>query len=290
MNEARRANLQPEGTVKLGNAPNVRRGMLGRMLPLIVLLFVCKPLKGTQTLWQIGVFNESSGEFSSELNPAQDPVFTVGKSQAAHDWFAFQPGSGNGRAGFRPHPFTILFDLAEKPKGLYTLKVALLSYSPRLPWLQVDINGHRGWFYQHPKLVNSAGDLSAVYLSFYATSQIECVLPSEYLVTGTNKLVLTALDEPGERDDAQGPGVFPGTSAIIYDALALLHDPAAPSAPAPNSAQVLPTPYYKLRGEEQVEIGGCVREVRTTARKGARDASRGRNASCSRSHGQSRFW
>ncbi len=78
------------------------------------------------------------------LNPAQDPVFNVGKSDPAKDWYAYQPGSGNGRAGFRPHPFTVKFDLSTAPQGVFSLKVGLLAYMARLPRLQIEINGHRG--------------------------------------------------------------------------------------------------------------------------------------------------
>jgi len=226
-------------------------------LGLIVLMLNAKPLRAAETIWHIGVFDESSSEFSTKLdytNPAQDPVFVVGKSNPARDWSAFQPGSGNGPAGFRAHPFTIEFDLAATPKGLYTLKVALLAYGPRLPWLQVEINGHRGWLYQRPKLAYSAGDQGILYLPHYSTAQIECALPTEDLAKGKNRLVLIAMDEPGERDDALGNGFFPGNSAITYDALALLHDPGLSYQPAQTSAQVVPSIYYKSRGNGLFEM------------------------------------
>ena len=53
----------------------------------------------------------------------------VGRSNAAKDWPGYQPGSANGSAGYRPHPFTILFDMPEVPRGIYVLKVALLAYT-----------------------------------------------------------------------------------------------------------------------------------------------------------------
>ena len=80
-----------------------------------------------QKLWQVGTFDESSQEFKAEgidyKNPAQDPVFIVGKGDPAKDWYAYQPGSGNGVAGLRPHPFTVKFDLSSAPKGVFSLKV-----------------------------------------------------------------------------------------------------------------------------------------------------------------------
>lgn len=217
-----------------------------------------------ETLWQIGTFNESSSDLAPVVdpatgqpridysNPAQDPVYIVGKSDPARDWFAFQPGTANGRAGHRPHPFTILFDLAESPEGSYKLRVSLLAYAPRLPKLQVELNGHRGWFYQHPRLSYNAGDPWIFYLPHYSTTQIECDLPLRYLVKGRNRLVLTALDDVDQRDDSQPLGFpWPGTSGLIYDALALetRNQPSAQRV----AATAVPTIYYRSRGSQLVE-------------------------------------
>jgi alpha-mannosidase len=208
---------------------------------------------GAETLWQIGKFDESSGEFvegklhpPAYSDPASDPVFTVGQSDPAKHWLPFQPGTSNGKAGYRRHPFTVRFDLKNAPNGGYRLDIALLSYSPRLPWLEISVNGHRAWFYQHPKLAYSAGDESVFYLPFYSTTGIQAELPARYLTKGTNTLVLTALDEAGPRDDSQPSGfAWPGTSGIIYDALALRYTDAAPSR---MSVSVFPSIYYQRSG------------------------------------------
>jgi hypothetical protein len=219
------------------------------------------------TVWQIGTFNESSSDLSPVIdpvtgqrridysNPAQDPVYTVGRSDATKEWFAFQPGTANGKAGYRPHPFTILFNLEDQPKGVYKLKLSLLAYSPRLPRLQVDINGHLGWFYQHPKLSYTAGDPWIFYLPHYSTAQIECELPARFLAKGPNRLVLTALDESDQRDDSQPLGFsWPGTSGIIYDAVGLEHDPTIRPSPQDVTATVIPTIFYNSRGHQLVEL------------------------------------
>ena len=105
---------------------------------------------GAEKVFQIGSFDVSSNEFNS--GSAENPVYVVGKSNPAKDWFAVQPGTANTQAGTRPHPYTIQFDLVDPPLGLYTLKVGLLVKGAGIPWLQVEMNGHRGWFYRHPKL------------------------------------------------------------------------------------------------------------------------------------------
>jgi len=212
-----------------------------------------------QTLWQIGKFDESSGEFvrgkldpQIYSDPTSDPVFVVGRSDIRKDWLPFQAGTTNGKAGYRRHPFTIRFDLKNAPSGGYRLDLALLSYSPRLPWLEISINGHRGWFYQHPKLAYSAGDESVFYLPFYSTDNIQCDLPTHYLVKGANTLVLTALEEPGPRDDSQPAGFpWPGASGIVYDALALRHTAVRQSK---MSVSVLPTIYYQRSGGQLNEL------------------------------------
>ena len=158
---------------------------------------------GSSVLWQIGVFDDSSHEFNLGIDPetgrptahpidytdpAENPVFVVGKSNPA-DWYAYQPGTSNGKAGFRAHPFTIQFDLLEKPEGLFTLELSVLHYSPRLPRLEVNVNGHRGLFYQHPILNYSRGDVANLFIPHYSKAMITCDLPTSFLQRGNNKLV-----------------------------------------------------------------------------------------------------
>ena len=91
------------------------------------------------------------------------------------------------------------------------------SYTPRVPRLEVSVNGRRAWFYQHPKLVYIAPR--------YAVATITTDIPTPLLNQGSNKLVLTAIDEPGTRDDSEGMYMVPGNSGIYYDALRLDHEP-----------------------------------------------------------------
>src|SRR5277367_4907404 len=90
----------------------------------------------SETVWQIGNFDGASIEFGKRIyyaNPADDPVYVVGRSIATKDWPAYQPGSANGHAGYRPHPFTIEFFLPQTPNGSYVLKAAVLVDTPRIP-------------------------------------------------------------------------------------------------------------------------------------------------------------
>ena len=200
---------------------------------LVIVICVCRCAgAASKAVWQIGKFGQSSGEFNqgevrppvfAAAYPKSDVLYIVGKSKPATDWPAFQPGSANGRAEFRPHPYTIQSDLSEAPQGLYTLKVALLVETPRVPRLQVDINGHRALLYQHPTLNYAAGDPSSVFLPAYSAGTIAVDLPTNFLKKGTNELVLTAMDEPAERDEVTNSG-------LNYDALERKQGPLAVSS------------------------------------------------------------
>lgn len=226
------------------------------LLLLFSFSFATPAQAGTQKVWQVGTFDESSHEFKDEgidyANPAQDPVFVVGKSDPAKDWYAYQPGSGNGKTGFRPHPFTVKFDLSTAPQGVFSLKVGLLAYMPRTPRLQIEINGHRGWFYLHPKLNYAGGDTYSVFLPTYSYATIIAEMPAQFLVEGSNNLILTAMDEPGQRDDSQSHGI--GNSALIYDALEMDNDPAAKYTATRLTADVVPTIFYKSQDGRLLEV------------------------------------
>ncbi len=214
-------------------------------------------------VWQIGKFDEASLEFRTGLatdpaaavmSPDKFPVFVVGQSDPAKDWYAYQPGTSNGKAGFRAHPFSVRFELPQAPRGLYTLKLALLAYTPRLPVLEVSVNGHRGRFFQHPVLIYSGGNIANHFLPQYSKAEIALDVPTGFLRQGTNTFVFTAIDDPGERDDSRGAVAVIGNSGITYDALALEHDPARSFSPEAVSALILPTVFYKTRGPGLVEM------------------------------------
>ena len=210
----------------------------------------------SEKVWQVGTFDESSQEFNAGgidySNPAQDPVFSIGKSDPAKDWYAYQPGSANGSAGFRPHPFTVKFDLSNEPKGVFSLKVGLLTYSARLPRLQVEVNGHRGLFYLRPKLNYAGGDTNSVFIPIYSYDTVLAEFPARFLLKGSNSLVLTAIDEPAQRDDSYSAGI--GNSGFAYDALELDNDPGAKYAAGRLTADVVPTIFYKTGESGLVEV------------------------------------
>jgi len=115
----------------------------------------------SNVVWRIGSFNQSPSEFNTGKQgpplfgsryPSGELLYVVGKSRPETDWPAYQEGAEVERPGSHAHPYTIQFNLPKQPSGVYTLKAGLLSETARVARLQVEINGHRGIFYQRPML------------------------------------------------------------------------------------------------------------------------------------------
>lgn len=204
---------------------------------LVSVLFGVRPLWGTERIvWEIGKFDQSSLEFTRQVdfgNPQDNPVFTVGKSDPNKDWPAEQPGSANKDAGGRPHPYTIVFNLSEPPRGVWRLDVSVILSHSRVPSLQVELNGKSGLFYFQRKVSYYPGDFG-VDSPIYGGDQIQVQLPQRLFKVGENKLVLTAVDDPklGGSD-----------SWLSYDALRLTQDAAGKPAGL-WQAEVEPTIFY----------------------------------------------
>ena len=217
------------------------------------------PAWGQAVLWEIGKFDQSSGEFNDNLdfrNPSVNPVFRVGKS-TVKDWPAAQPGSMSKWGGGRAHPYTILFDLLSTPKGVYRLTISTLLEDARYPALLVEINGKAGLFYLDRKLSHYPGDGSA-YSPVYGADQLEVTLPTSALRRGENRLVLTALDDPKDGE---------GDTALRYDALRLSQKPGGKTPPAPQ-AGAEPTVFYTTKDNKLAEITNVIVTLPEKVRKG----------------------
>jgi alpha-mannosidase len=209
-----------------------------------------------KTLWKIGAFDGSSGEFKSQdinyADPNSDPVFVIGQS-SDKDWYRFQPGPANGIAGGRQHPFTVKFVLNDVPRGVYRLKLAILYETPRLSFLKLDVNGHSGFFYFHPKLDFRAGDWEGTFVPQTSTDEKTITIPSAWLRTGENAFVLTAMDDPATAQNSLG-AIAPGHTGLVYDALRLVQDDAEQYNVNAFAAQIEPTIFYHDTGAGTVEV------------------------------------
>jgi len=213
----------------------------------MMLTVAVQPLSAAeQTVWEIGRFDQSSEEFHAHVDfsdPHYNPIFTVGKSDPAKDWPGEQPGSTNSDTGARPHPYTIVFNVTNPLGGTYRLVVSVILNRPRVPNLQVEINGKSGLFHFHRKVSYYPGD-GGVDSPIYGGGQLEMALPTPALHAGENKLVLTAVDDPKDG---------PGESWLLYDALRLVADPDA-KAPRSTEVSIDPTIFYVSRNGALSEL------------------------------------
>jgi hypothetical protein len=200
-----------------------------------------------RTLWKIGTFDASSGEFKSQginyPDPKSDPVFVVGQS-GDKDWYRFQPGPANGMTGARLHPFTIKFSLKDAPRGVYHLKIAMLYETPRRSFLRLDVNGHSGYFYFHPKLDFHAGDWEGTFVPQTSTDEKTIDIPAAWLRQGENKFVLTAMDNPATAQTSLG-AIAPGHTGLVYDALEFSQGGAEEYNSSAFAARIEPTIFYR---------------------------------------------
>jgi len=209
-----------------------------------------------KTLWKIGTFDGSSGEFKSQdinyADPKNDPVFVAGQS-SDKDWYRFQPGPANGIAGGRLHPFTVKFVLTDAPLGVYRLKLAILYETPRLSFIQLEVNGHSGFFYFHPKLDFRAGDWEGTFVPQTSIDEKTISIPAAWLRKGENAFVLTAMDDPATAQSSLG-AIAPGHTGLIYDALELIQDDAEQYEVNAFAAQIEPTIFYRETKAGMVEV------------------------------------
>jgi hypothetical protein len=197
---------------------------------------------------------------------AREPIVVrVGSGNEEKAWPKFHPGSANEAMGARPYPYTLVFELAQalSPRaglptrsghvrfldsggvhrtpetgvppgatkreplhGAFYLNLSLLFRHPRIPVMQVEINGHRGIYYLSPNASVALGDETDAFNPIHSAEQRRIVLPARYFRAGENHLTLTCLDEPAtvvRHSTAGGPG----DSGVYYDALSLSHDPDA---------------------------------------------------------------
>ncbi|ABF39649.1 glycosyl hydrolases 38-like protein [Candidatus Koribacter versatilis Ellin345] len=209
-----------------------------------------------QSIWKLGTFNHSSGEFRDQgidhADPKSDLTFVVGHNKDS-DWYRFQPGPANGMTGGRVHPYTLKFALKDAPRGVYHLKIAMLYETPRLSFLKLEINGHSGYFYFHPKLDFNAGDWEGTFVPQTSTDEKVIAIPASWLHQGENTLVFTAMDAPATPQNSLG-AIAPGHTGLVYDALELTQDPSATYDDHAFSAQIEPTIFYRAGKNGSTEV------------------------------------
>ncbi len=215
----------------------MKPGWRGRSLCVVCvsLLPVIAAEAQIRPVWQIGKFDQSPVEF---FRGAKDSVtFQIGKNDTK-DW----PGQQKTGASYQ-----ILFPL-ESPSGSYVLTIAALIDRPRVPALRLDVNGHAGTFYLHPKLSYSRSDFTYAFDPHESQSQVKTTIPASFLKQGENVLSVTCIDDPptpaGEKE----------LGGMSYDAISLEQDDSKTKTTENIGVDVEPTVFYR-------ETQGALAEV-----------------------------
>ncbi|MGA2119208.1 MAG: glycoside hydrolase family 38 C-terminal domain-containing protein [Bryobacteraceae bacterium] len=190
------------------------------LIPLALLAAAPLPAAET-TVWRIGGFDHASAEFHGR-EADTPPVVEAAAPDAAEHWPASQAGSRNAKAGSKPHPRIVRFTLKEAPAGAYTLVLGVLAGNPRVPRLELELNGTPGSVYLDRRIAYFAEGRMDSPINGEAWARV--ALQASLLRLGPNELKITAMDDE--------PDVT-GDSSIEWDALELVRD-ADLTAPAPG--------------------------------------------------------
>lgn len=197
------------------------------LFSLAVVLSALPALGQATDLWQIGKLDYSDLEFKAA--PSSHIVYQVGKSDWSRDWPALEQAGAS---------YEIRFRLDTAPRGVFTLKVSLLTGYLRVPDLQVAVNGHKGAYYlrTHP-IYDGASSIGGV---------LTIELPTQYLDKGANTLVLTPVDLETAGSPASG-------GYLRYDFIGLSNNAHAAYKQNAIEVDVVPTVFYRRQAGELVE-------------------------------------
>ncbi len=184
----------------------------------------------SKTIWEIGKFDQSSREFSARQS--DHVVYTVGKDNWAVDW----PSQEQAGAAYE-----IRFDLNAPPRGLYTLRVSLLTGYLRVPDLRVDLNGHAGTYFVRTEPLYT-GDSSV-----WDVMTID--LPAGYLKKGENRLILSPVNSHESAAAASAP-----PESFRYDYIGLSNEEHPTGPVGQIQADVVPTIFYRKQGGQLAEV------------------------------------
>ena len=205
----------------------------------------CFSQSAEKTIWSIGVFDGSSGEFA-DGDPHQAVSFVAGQDQPRTAWFAFAPVAMPGKpADPASAPREIAFSITGRPDPAYRLKLSLLIERSSVPALRVGINGRTGTFYLHPTLDYNMGDMTAAFYPAYSRAEIGVDFPGSWLKTGRNSISLQAVSTSDKGVPDAG---------FNYDAIELQQLDTLPPA---VSAHAQPTIFFQKQGastEERIDV------------------------------------
>ncbi len=167
------------------------------------------------TVWHLGNFDHTAAEFGGRVGN-QPVVVDAGAPDAARNWPASQAGTLNASAGPQSHSRAIQFRLDEAPQGTFALDLAVMAGNPRVPRLELDLNGA-----PRVGLSRPPAELSRRRTRRFADQRRSPGAHSRSrraLRQGGNVLRITAVDDVPDAN---------GDSQITWDALALVRGEAS---------------------------------------------------------------
>lgn len=243
-------------------------GLAWIILAAPLLLGESGPSGSGSTIFRIGRFDRSSGEFSSGT-PKHRVKFFVSQNTAAKDWFSEQPAvlasSVTPQQTTIPDaPRSVIFTLQGPPATKYELHVAVLVESASVPALRIGINGKRGIFYLHPRLNYSNGDQWDSFDPAYSRADIRFDFPGKYFHSGANTITFEVVEEAAEE--------VPDAS-LNYDAIELDRVPQDAGDSTPP-VQIRPTIFFRKQGGVlQEEVDAFIRRTDKAPRNTAAELS-----------------
>lgn len=224
-----------------------------------VVLLSAAPLFATEELvWKMGEPDRSDHEFNATVDVRTNPavVVRIGTGKDAGQWPNFHPGSGNGAFGGHPYQYSLVFDLpASAVQGVFYLDLSLLFRQPRMPLLELEINGHRGRYYFDPDPMFDLGAISDEFNPTRSVARRKIALPAALFHAGENRITLVAVDAPSAVITNRNVG-GDGDSGFYYDSLALTRDPDAAFVEK-LEVNLTPTVFFRKTGkgiEEECQL------------------------------------
>jgi alpha-mannosidase len=226
------------------------RRYAGAWILLSFVLCLSTQAQEARTVFKIGAFDNSSEEFGSASGA---PVVYVAASGQPRNWVGTQQAVVPGKAGAAGAARKIEFELQSAPQGLYQLRLGLILKTARAPVVQLEVNGHRGWFHQ-PLETYREGNSEGAILPQYSIGVMTIDVPTSYLRAGRNEIALTAITD--ELSTALPGGETTDVAVLTYDALELTNNRGAASSIASGvtGARATPTVFYRREGGRLSEV------------------------------------
>src|SRR5215469_18852160 len=121
---------------------------------ILVLFAISRPAKASShdPVWQLGSFDQSSAEFADGV-PSRPVTFVIGQDHPDKNWYAYAAAAfPSVKPNLTSAPRAIQFSMNGVRSPAYRLSASLIIEHSSVPALRVDVNGHAGMFYLHPKL------------------------------------------------------------------------------------------------------------------------------------------